>query len=418
MQRLNDENLAINLQKCEFAKEQITWLGFVVTPNGVTPTKQKCDAIINLDHAKTLKQLRSFMGCIHHLIKFIPNLARTSEPLRPLLSKANTKAQNKLDLKENHTIAFNAIKDKIKQITENKHFDTSKETRVRCDASKKGLGACLERKFGHIWKPIAFASRFLSNLESRYSTNELELLAVVWSLEHFKYYLYGTEFILQKDHQALFTALKENRGNKTYQSRLTRWIDRLLPFHFSVEHVPGKNMGFADYLSRNPTREAIQPTDEDKNFVINAIEEFKLFIARNSLSPNGANYSLSPNGAFNSTNQNTDTKLDKNDVINPNHAYSKTNNAFCLNTLTNQSHTSSTDSNSFYFKPISKFLNKNIVGITTRRNPNIDTYNIPIKRRFRAPNKSKSPPMDQPSNSKTYISCSTQTEENSTKAKA
>ena len=172
MQRLNDENLAINLQKCEFAKEQITWLGFVVTPNGVTPTKQKYDAIINLDNPKTLKQLRSFMGCIHHLIKFIPNLARISEPLRPLLSKANTKSQNKLDWKDNHTIAFNDIKDQIKQVTENKHL---------CNASKKGLGAFLEQKFGHIRKPIAFASRFLNNLESRYSTNELELLAVVWS---------------------------------------------------------------------------------------------------------------------------------------------------------------------------------------------------------------------------------------------
>ena len=172
MQRLNNENLAINLQKCKFVKEQITWLGFVVTPNGVTPTKQKCDAIINLDNPKTLKQLRSFMGCIHQLIKLRPNLARISEPLRPLLSKANTKSQNKHDWKDNHTIAFNDIKAQIKQITENKQFDISKQTRVRCDASKKALGACLEQKIGHIWRPIAFASRFLNNLESRYSTNE------------------------------------------------------------------------------------------------------------------------------------------------------------------------------------------------------------------------------------------------------
>ena len=52
------------------------------------------------------------MGCIHHLIKFIPKLAEISEPLLPLLSKANTKAQNKLDWKEHHTKAFNQIKDK------------------------------------------------------------------------------------------------------------------------------------------------------------------------------------------------------------------------------------------------------------------------------------------------------------------
>ena len=285
---------------------------------------------------------------------------------------------------------------------------------MRCDASKKGLGACLEQKFGHIWKPIAFASRFLNNLESRYSTNELELLAVVWSLEHFKYYLYGTEFILQTDHQSLLSALKENRGNKTYQSRLTRWVDRLLPFHFSVEHVPGKNMGFADYLNRNLTGEAIQPTDEDKNLVINTIEEIKLFITRNSLSPNGASNSFSPKGAINSTNQNTDIELDKNYVINPKHTSNKTNNAFCPNTLTNQSHI-----NSHSLNPNSNFklLTKNIFGITTRRNHKTDTFNIPIKRRFRATNKSKNPQMEQPSSSKTFTSCSTQTEFNSNKGK-
>ena len=176
-------------------------------------------------------------------------------------------------------------------------------------------------------------------------------------MEHFKYYLYGTEFILQTDHQALLSAPKENRGNKTYQSRLTRWVDRLLPFHFAVEHVPGKNIGFADYLSRNHTGEAIPPTDEDKNFVINTIEEFKLFIIRTSLSPNGANNSFYPKGAINSTNQSTDTKLDENDVINPKHPSNKTNNAFCLNTLTIQSHI-----NSHSLNPNSNFkiLNKTL----------------------------------------------------------
>ena len=146
MKQLNEENSAINLQKCEFAKPEITWLCFTVTPNGVTPSKPKCEAILALDPRKTLKQLRSFMGCIHHLIKFLPNLAELSEPLRPLLSKANTKAQNKLDWNEKHTEAFNQIKIQIQNITENKHFDTEKQTRVRCDASKKGLGACLEQK--------------------------------------------------------------------------------------------------------------------------------------------------------------------------------------------------------------------------------------------------------------------------------
>ena len=246
LKRLDNEGLAINLQKCEFAKNNIEWLGFTITTSGKTPLITKTEAITKLDNPKTLKQLRSFLGSVHHLTKFIPNLTKFSEPFRALLKKNPESKNNKLDWKDEHSSAFNNIKSKIHQTIENKHFDTTKQTRVKCDASAKGLGACVEQKHNNEWHSIAFASRFLNKHESRYSTNELELLAVVWSLEHFKHYLFGTEFTLQTEHRALLTALNENRGNETYKSRLTRWVVRLLPFNFILKHNPGKNMGFAD----------------------------------------------------------------------------------------------------------------------------------------------------------------------------
>ena len=169
------------------------------------------------------------MGSIHHLIKFIANLATLSAPIRPLLSSSASK--KKLEWNDKHSAAFKNIKNAIQNIKEQKHFNINNETRVKCDASKEGLGACLEQKENNNWHPIAYASRFLNKNEQRYSINELELLAVVWSLEHFKYYLFGSHFTLQTHHQALLSALKNNRGNKLYQSRLTRWVDRLLPFH-------------------------------------------------------------------------------------------------------------------------------------------------------------------------------------------
>ena len=116
--------------------------------------------------------------------------------------------------------AFNQIKLQIQKLKENKHFETPKQSRVRFEARKKDQEACLQQKSGKTREPVAFASRFLNNLESPYSTNKIELLAVMWALEHFIYYLYGSPFILQTDHQALLTALKENRGNKTYQNGL------------------------------------------------------------------------------------------------------------------------------------------------------------------------------------------------------
>ena len=234
---------------------------------------------------------------------------------------------------------------------------------------QKGLGACLEQKCGSTWETIAFASRFLNILESRYSSNELELLAVFWLLDHFKYYLYGSEFILQTDHQALLTALKENRGNKTNQSRLTRWVDRLLAFHFTVEHVPCKNIGFVDYLSSYPSAEPIIPSEEDKNCVINAIDEIKLSLLRNAQTPNGANKI---------TSQSADTKQVSNDVIHPKQINNTALNASGLNSIENKLH-----SDLHYFHPRNSnnttFINsKNLVAITTRQNPLRDTFKIPF----------------------------------------
>ena len=86
-------------------------------------------------------------------------------------------------------------------------------------------------------------------------------------------------------------------------------------------------MGFADYLSRNPSGEAIQPFEEDKNFVIDTIDEIKFTPLRNALNPNRANHS---------TNQSTDTKQDRNDVINPKQSNNTALKAFCLNSIENK----------------------------------------------------------------------------------
>ena len=90
------------------------------------------------------------------------------------------------------------------------------------------------------------------------STNELELLGVVWATEHFKNLLYDIEFEIVTEHKALLSALNANQRNKTMHSRLTRWVNRLLPFNFKIKHIPGKDMGFTDLLSRLPSGKAAE----------------------------------------------------------------------------------------------------------------------------------------------------------------
>ena len=135
------------------------------------------------------------------------------------------------------------------------------------------------------WKPISYASRFLTEFEAKYSINELELLAVVWAIEHFKNYVHGEKFGVVSDHKALQSVLKANKENKTFSSRLTRWVDRLLSFDFSVKHAPGRTIGLADYLSRHPSDYCGSTVKAEKMFncwfTLNVVHEIVPTLNRN-----------------------------------------------------------------------------------------------------------------------------------------
>ena len=118
-----------------------------------------------------------------------------------------------------------------------------RETRIVCDASRHGIRAAPEQETTDGWATVAYASKFLNTCETKFSVNELELLAAV---EYFKYYLYGRRFTLITDDQAMVSAFTINKNNKTFQSRLTKWTNRLLPFDFDIKHLSARKMDLVD----------------------------------------------------------------------------------------------------------------------------------------------------------------------------
>ena len=167
------------------------------------------------------------------------------------------------------------IKEQIAETTENKHFNPELESRIKCDASRKGLGCALEQRTPNGWHTVAFASRFSNSVEDRYSIIELQLLGVVWSVEHFNYYLYGKPFTVITDHRALLSIMRENRSIKSYNSRLTRWVDRLLSFDFSIDHLPGSKKGLVDYISRDPQQKTVNISAYDEQFIVAKLHVIK-----------------------------------------------------------------------------------------------------------------------------------------------
>ena len=121
---------------------------------------------------------------------------------------------------------------------------------------------------------IAYASRFLNTLEEKYSVHKLELIGEVWAIEHYKYSLYEKHFTVIRDHQALFSALNASGRSKTRQSRLTRWIDQLIPFHFDIKHLAGNKMWLIDNMSQILAGLAIPLSKYDEESVVASIRTF------------------------------------------------------------------------------------------------------------------------------------------------
>ena len=265
LSKLEKAGYRASKRKSEFFLKQTKWLGHEIDESGIKPNEEKVEAIQKLKSPNYTKELKSFLGAIQYLAKFLPKISEKTDRLRKLLKKNEPKIWGKEQ--END---FKQIKQMLTEKPCLAHYAKGKDSMVTTDASKTGLGITLWQKQddGEL-KPIAFGSRYLNNTEKNYSIGELELLAVVWGLEKFRFYLYG----IKTDHQALEPLIKRNRRNHQYSPRLTRWLDRLAYFDIAVQHILGSNLKFTDYLSRNPVGGAPTEDKYDDEYVINILTE-------------------------------------------------------------------------------------------------------------------------------------------------
>lgn len=113
------------------------------------------------------------------------------------------------------------------------------------------MGAVLLQLSNSAWKPVAFASRSLTDTEGRYSQIEKEALALVWACEKFSDYVIGKHITLETDHKPLVPLLGKTNLD-SLPPRVLRFRLRLMRFSYNIHHVPGKDLHTADTLSRAP----------------------------------------------------------------------------------------------------------------------------------------------------------------------
>ena len=198
--------------------------------------------------------------------QYIPNFATITAPLRLL-----TKNDTPFVWTTVHKNAFDNLKAALTSAPCMAYFDIHKETFVVVDASPVGVSAILSQKSPNVAnsKVIAYASRALSPVETRYSQTEREALAIVWAVEHFHMFLFGHHFTLVTDHKPLEIIYGTTRSKPS--ACIERWVLRLQPYHFNVIYKPGATNP-ADYLSRHPASPRMSHPDRMAEEYVNFIE--------------------------------------------------------------------------------------------------------------------------------------------------
>ena len=133
---------------------------------------------------------------------------------------------------------------------------------IETDVSGKGIGMALlqsETNERSSLYPIAFGSKTLTSAETRYANIERELLGVVGAPEKFHYFTFGRPVVILTDHKPLISILKKALVNAP--PKLQRLLLRLNNYNTTLQWIPGKEMIFADHLSRNiAMKESHEPT--------------------------------------------------------------------------------------------------------------------------------------------------------------
>ena len=258
LNRIRDANLKISPAKCSLFQRKITFLGHVVSAEGIQTDPAKVQAVEKYPVPTTLRQVRAFMGLVGFYRKFIFNFGVIADPIYRLLNKSVKFHWTKECQQAFETLKSELVKAPILG------FPTEKDEFTLCtDASLYGIGAVLSQTQSNGEKVIAFASKTLQKGQRNYSATKRELYAVVFFTAYFKEFLLGQKFKIITDHRALVWLY----SFKDPDAIVARWLEKLSMFNFEIIHRPGKTITHADALSRipEPSVSAVQLAKEPLN---------------------------------------------------------------------------------------------------------------------------------------------------------
>lgn len=242
-ERLKRANLSVNMEKSKFCLQELPYLGYILSSQGLRPNPERVEAIINYERPSSIRSLRRFLGMANYYRRFIPFFSEYTAPLTDLLRK-KPKSIRWNDMAEQ---AFSKLKECLitAPVLSNPNFDLPFV--IQSDASDCAIAAVLTQEQADGEKVIAYFSQKISPTQQSYSASEKEGLAVLSAIAKFRPYIDGAHFTVVTDASALTHIMK---GKWRTSSRLSRWSIELQGYHMDIRHRRGRDNIVPDALSR------------------------------------------------------------------------------------------------------------------------------------------------------------------------
>ncbi|OXA46601.1 Transposon Ty3-I Gag-Pol polyprotein [Folsomia candida] len=249
-EKLRAVNMTLSPSKCLFATGQARVLGYILSRDGkVAPNPNKIEAIVNMpppldpNGKVNLTKLRAFIGCVSFYRRFLDNFSARAQPLYKLTKKGQL-----LNWNNTAQAAFEDLRNALTKPPILVGFRHSRPCILHTDSSDYAISGVLHQKNEvNDLVVICFISRLLGPHELNYTCAEKECLAVVWSINKLRPYLYAKQFTVVSDNHAVCSLLKMKCSKNR---RLNRWLYTLSAHQLIITYSSGKTHYPADCLSR------------------------------------------------------------------------------------------------------------------------------------------------------------------------
>ena len=259
-ERIRKFNLRLSIEKCKFLCPEAKYLGHVISYDGLKPDPDKIKAVENFPVPKKVRDVQSFLGLCNYYRSFVECYAYIADPLTKLTRK---------DVKFNWTNecqeAFENLKQKLITAPILAQFREQAHNEIYTDASNYGMSAILGQIHNDKHVVICYSSKMFNATQLNYSISEKECCALIYAVQKYRHYIYGSHFTVYTDHNPLkyITKIKNPNG------RLMRYSMILQEYDFEVLYKPGKRHQNADTLSRYPFESPDYIDEEIRDVLLN-----------------------------------------------------------------------------------------------------------------------------------------------------